>query len=58
MNRNWGNQSLNTALKTKLGNNQNYKKTKYNEKKWLTEWKAISHSVATWQLKNVVSSID
>ena len=27
----------NPTLKTKMGNNQNHKQTKYNENKWLTE---------------------
>ena len=51
MNRNRSNQMAKPALKTKMGNNLNYKQTKYNENKWLTEWAAISLKVATQQPK-------
>ena len=51
MNRNWGNQKTNPALKTKLEYNQINKSTKYNEDKRPTEWAAISQKVVTQQPK-------
>ena len=51
MNRNYSNQMANPTLKTKMGNNQNHKQTRYNENKWLTEWAAISQKVVTQQPK-------
>ena len=51
MNRNQSNQKANPTLKTKTGNNQNHKQTRYSENKWLTEWAAISQKVATKQPK-------
>ena len=51
INRNQSNQMANPTLKTKMGNNQNHKQTRYNENKWLTEWAAISQKVVTQQPK-------
>ena len=51
MNRNYSNQKASPTLKTKMGNNQNHKQTRYNENKWLTEWAAISQKVVTQQPK-------
>ena len=51
MNRNQSNQMANPTLKTKMGNNQNHKQTRYNENKWPTEWAAISQKVVIQQPK-------
>ena len=40
----------NPTLKTKMGNKQNHKQTRYNENKWLTEWAAILPK--RWSLSN------
>ena len=51
MNRNWGNQKTNPALKNKLGNNQNHKYTKYNEHKGQLSVQLFPKKVVTQQPK-------